>query len=144
MPWSSLKYAVQNNSTTNTKAPTILPRVTGRRLPKRNDFILRLASWSALKPEAAAIAGVAFKNKPLEIKYIFAILCSYPDATNVVIGKKIAKILPITWREDEAIQIARQTSQLQRIPLVKASTNVRLTFVYAVVRPSTPKASWEL
>ena len=75
------------------------------------------------------MSGVCFKNNPLVRKYIFAILCSYPEATNVIIGKNIAKILPITCLEDEAIQIARQTNQLHRIPLVKASNTGNVAFV---------------
>lgn len=107
----------------------MLPRVTGNKLLIKQLFQVKVASWSGVKPEAAAIAGVCFKNNPLVKKYILAILCSYPDATNVMIGKNIANILPITCLEDDAIQIANHTNQLHKIPLVKASTNGRLAFV---------------
>ena len=61
-----------------------------------------------------------------------------------MIGKNIANILPITCLEDEAIQIAKQTNQLHKIPLVNASKNVKLTFMYAVFNDKTPSASCEL
>lgn len=101
----------------------MLPKVTGIKFPKMQVFKFNTESWSAVKPDAATTAGVCFKNKPLVKKYIFAILCSYPEATNVIIGKNIAKILPITCLDDEAIQIARHTNQLHKIPLVNASTS---------------------
>ena len=43
-------------------------------------------------------------------------------------AKNIAKILPITRRELVAIQTARQTSQLHKIPLVNASRKLKVTF----------------
>ena len=61
--------------------------------------------------------------------------------SKVTIGKKIAKILPITCRDAAAIQIAKHTNQLHNIPLVKASTKVRVVFVYAVDKPKTPNSS---
>ena len=58
-----------------------------------------------------------------------------------MIGKKIAKILPITRFEVEAIKIAKQTNQLQRIPLKNASPKVKLIFEKAVCIAVTPTAS---
>ena len=46
-------------------------------------------------------------------KNMFAITWSKPIATKAMIGKKIARILPVTSSAASAIQTARQTSQLQ-------------------------------
>ena len=44
---------------------------------------------------------------------MFAITWSKPIATKAMIGKKIARILPVTSSAASAIHTARQTSQLQ-------------------------------
>jgi hypothetical protein len=49
-----------------------------------------------------------------------------------MMGKKMAKILPMIWREARAIQTARQTSQLQRMPLARASPKLSLTLAKAM------------
>ena len=81
----------------------MFPRVTGIRFAVKIVFIFKVASWSALNPEAATIAAVCFAKMPLVKKNIFAILCSYPDATKVIIGKKIAK--KILLEHDITIEI---------------------------------------
>lgn len=68
--WSSLKYAVQNSNTTKTKAPTILPKVTGNKLLNKQDFNVRCESCSVVKPEAATTAGVCLRiNRLLRSTY---------------------------------------------------------------------------
>ena len=52
-------------------------------------------------------------------------LCSKPDATKSHMGKNIARIFPATSPAPKAIQTARQTSQLQSIPIKKAFSKVR-------------------
>jgi hypothetical protein len=56
---------------------------------------------------------------------MFATECSNPDVINNQIGKKIANILPIAFSAPVAIQTARQTSQLHKIPRQNASIKVK-------------------
>ena len=105
----------------------MLPIVTGSKLCTKNECHESVDNWSAVRPERATTCGTDFIKIPLGMKYIFAILCSYPDATNVAIGNKIAKILPITLFELVAIQTAKQTNQLHKMPRHSASVNDRLT-----------------
>jgi hypothetical protein len=55
-------------------------------------------------------------NKPMGMKYIFAIECSHPDATNAVIGGMIATILSVVVRALKHNQTARHTRALQKTP----------------------------
>ena len=56
----------------------------------------------------------------------------------------MANIFPIIRVEQAAIQTARHTSQLHKIPDVKACKNDKLTFVVAVDSVITPTASLQL
>ena len=79
-------------------------------------------------------------NNPIGIKYIFAIECSNPKATKVIMGKNIANIFPTTSREANAIHTAKQTNQLHNIPLKKASPKPRLDFALAIFSALIPIA----
>ena len=72
------------------------------------------------------------------IKYMFATLCSNPDATKAIMGKKMANIFPIVCLAEKAIHTARQTSQLHPIPLANASRNDKFTFALAILRAVAP------
>ena len=73
------------------------------------------------------------------MKNMLAMLCSNPDATNAVIGKKMAKIFQVTSSEAVLNQTAKHTSQLQAIPRHKASVKERVTFEAAVESAATPR-----
>lgn len=75
---------------------TLLPRVTGSKLPNRNCLMVTSA------PKAI----------PKGIKNIFAILCSPPKAQNERIGGQMAISLPGMLLADVAHQTAKQTNQL--------------------------------
>ena len=51
---------------------------------------------------------------------MLATLCSKPLETKAMMGKKIANILPTISLAAKAIHTAKQTSQLQRMPRIKA------------------------
>jgi len=55
------------------------------------------------------------------MKNMLATLCSKPIATKAEMGKIIASILPVVSLAEFASQTARQTSQLQSMPLMRAS-----------------------
>ena len=57
------------------------------------------------------------------MKYMFAMLCSKPTATNAAIGGTIARIRSVVLRAENVSQTAMQTSALQRIPSARAWTN---------------------
>ena len=58
---------------------------------------------------------------------MFATLCSKPAATNAATGKTTAITLPNTVRALDAIQVARQTMVLARMPEKKIAHHDRLT-----------------
>jgi hypothetical protein len=58
----------------------------------------------------------------MEKMNMLATECSYPAATKIVIGEKISMILAAALSARPAIQIARHTSQLHRIPRATSST----------------------
>ena len=58
--------------------------------------------------------------------------CSNPSATNVLMGQKMARILPATEVDAIVPQTARHTSQLHRTPLKNATPNGREAFVVAI------------
>lgn len=72
------------------------------------------------------------RSIPCGIKNMFATLCSNPSATKVVIGQKIAKILPATEVVAMVPHTARHTSQLHNTPLATATPNGRLALVVAI------------
>src|SRR3989338_7131444 len=93
--------------------PMIFPRVTGNRLLSRNDPVLRLSIFKLPLASTSACcrrAGSFLTASPAGMKYILAIQCSKPRATNAVIGKRIASILSVTERPLKHSQTARQTS----------------------------------
>ena len=75
----------------------------------------------------------ATKNIPNGIKNMFATLCSNPIVTNAIIGNQIAKILPMISSDAHAKYTARQTSQLQPIPLMSATSHDNPTFAAATL-----------
>ena len=62
-----------------------------------------------------------------DMKYMFAMLCSKPKATNADIGNTIARILLVTLRPPVARKIARHTNMLQRIARKNALEKSRFT-----------------
>ena len=63
---------------------------------------------------------------------MFAIECSNPQSTNIITGKNIAAIFPVTDSAEKAIHTAMQTRKLQSTPRIKASPKPMLTFAFAV------------
>ena len=102
----------------------ILPIVTGIRFLNRNEPQLRFARAVATPAGVVPSAGAAavntaawlFRNIANGMKYILAMLCSNPQATNAVTGNTMENILLTPSLVALANQTARQTSQLQRIP----------------------------
>lgn len=78
-------------------------------------------------------------------KYQLAMLCSKPEATNAIIGKKQERIFPVVVSAETANHTAKQTNQLQRIPLQKAmihpegKSNPRSAFASDIDTPTLPK-----
>ena len=62
--------------TTNKKAPTIFPNVTGIKLSIIAEVIFIFASCSAVKLEAAITSTECFIKYPFDKKNIFATQCS--------------------------------------------------------------------
>ena len=119
----------------------ILPSVTGNRFFKMNPEIDRFPRFGMVfKMSFAAVitAGSFFSRSPAGMKYILAIECSNPKATNAVMGNRIAKILSVTDRPLKQRYTAKQTKILQRMPLDMACPNVRLTLLFAIIIASTP------
>ena len=78
------------------------------------------------------------KSIPIGMKYILAILCSNPEATKAIIGKKHEKILPIVFSAEITIHTAKHTSILHNIPLKNASYQVKFTFALAIPTAADP------
>ena len=72
------------------------------------------------------------RSAPCGIKNIFATLCSNPNATNVVMGQKMAKIFPATLVVAIVPHTARHTSQLHRTPLTKATPSGNVALLVAI------------
>ena len=83
--------------------PTIFPKVT-----------------TIIFPIIPDIGTDESSKYPIGIKYQLAILCSKPEVTNAIIGKKQDNIFPVVLSAEIASHTAKQTNQLQRIPLQKA------------------------
>lgn len=66
------------------------------------------------------------------MKYMFAILCSNPAATNAETGKMIATALSTTLRPAIAIHTAMHTSTLHSTPRKNASQNGRAHLAIAI------------
>jgi len=63
---------------------------------------------------------------------MFATLCSNPIATNAEIGNQTPTALPGRSFAADANQIAKQTNQLHKTPLVNAYVKVREVFATAI------------
>jgi hypothetical protein len=66
------------------------------------------------------------------MKYMLAMLCSKPAATNAEIGNTIAITLSVRLRPAIAIHTAMQTSTLQSTPRRNAVQNGSSTFAAAI------------
>ncbi len=93
--------------------PMMFPIVTGMRLFKKNFPSVKLAKSPAL---LVNVGSAHLINNPIGTKYIFAILCSKPAATNAVMGRIIAAIFPPTVLAAKVIQTAKQTRRLHIMP----------------------------
>ena len=65
----------------------MLPMVTGNRFFRRNPEIVRLEK--SVPFSNATMSGLFLSSRPAGMKYMFAIECSNPKATNAVIGKRM-------------------------------------------------------
>ena len=110
---------------TRSVPPTILPAVTA---------IMFFTIGRRETPFCTSSTAPKGKKNQLAME------CSKPIATNAVIGKRIAKILPDTLRAPIASQIARQTSTLHRTQRVNASDRDRATLVWAMFTKVCPTA----
>ena len=86
--------------------PIMFPIVTGSRLP-----IKKLPKLIEVEPRRAAS----------RMKSMFAIQCSKPSVTKAITGNQIPNILAIGSLTVVETHIARQTSQLHPIPIIKAT-----------------------
>src|SRR3972149_6625634 len=120
------RYTMKYTSATISPPPTILPSVTGTRLPTIPATGRSAASTRPGRPWATSRA-------PTEKKYMFATLCSKPAATNAEMGNTMAMILSVTLRPAMAIHTARHTRMLHKIPLKNASQNGREAFATAIL-----------
>jgi len=119
----------------------MFPKVTGIKFLTRKPATVKLPSiidCPAIPWAAARTSSCPFNANPIGMKYMFATLCSKPDATNAVIGKITARILSIVLRPLKASQIARQTRTLQRMPLKNASRKGIFTLALAISRALPP------
>mmetsp|Transcript_2842 Transcript_2842/g.9238 ORF Transcript_2842/g.9238 Transcript_2842/m.9238 type:complete len:243 (-) Transcript_2842:186-914(-) len=63
---------------------------------------------------------------------MFAIECSKPNATNAVMGQKMARIFPAVDVDAIVPHTAKHTSQLQRTPLKNETANGSVAFIVAM------------
>src|SRR3989338_11408027 len=68
----------------------------------------------------------------MRMKYMLAILCSKPAATNAETGKTIASTLSTTLRPASAIHNARHTRMLHSTPLKNADQKESAHFAAAI------------
>lgn len=76
------------------------------------------------------VSPALIKPNPYGIKNILATECSNPIATKEEMGTKMPKIFPGSVLEAVAIQIARHTSQLAKIPRVNACRDTIIQILY--------------
>src|SRR5208282_6381782 len=81
---------------------------------------------------------VSVNSQAKDRKYMLATECSKPAATNAEIGRIRPMILSVTERPAAAIQTARQTSKLHRMPLKKSVVREGEIFPTAVVSIAKP------
>ena len=72
--------------------PITLPIVTGRRFPRRKALQLRACACRPRSCAAMKAGSRPAMSKPSGTKYMFAIECSKPAATNALIGGTMARI----------------------------------------------------
>ncbi len=92
--------------------------MTGTKFLRMN--VVQVNSDSSRPAARANVGSNCLIINPIGMKYMLAMLCSNPAATNAVIGKMIAAILSTVLRALKVSQTARQTRVLQRIPRVRA------------------------
>ncbi|AJR05443.1 hypothetical protein H744_1c0418 [Photobacterium gaetbulicola Gung47] len=109
---------------TITLPPTRLPKITGIKLPTKPSSVTESATSTVPESLSSMASGM---------KYILAILCSKPAATNAEIGNTIATALSITLRPANAIQTAMHTSTLHNKPRKKAVQNGNSHFAAAIL-----------
>lgn len=73
---------------------------------------------------------------------MFATTCSKPELMNAVIAAKMSRIFATSFSTRAAIQIARQTSRLQRMPRVKSSTGPSAAFAASMPASISPAAAF--
>ena len=128
-------------SATRITPPMIFPRVTGMRFLIKKFLTVRLLNNTSLSVKivvADNTVGLFFSKIPSGIKYILAIECSKPQATNALTGNTMANILSTTFLPEKQSQTARHTRALQSIPLTNASIKPKLTFALAIKTALAP------
>src|SRR5574337_573947 len=82
--------------------PMMLPMVTGNRFFIKKAVHVRLAKSAgdfSIRVQKSAEAKSLIKS-PIGMKYMFAILCSNPAATNAVIGNRMDRTLSVVLRAE--------------------------------------------
>src|SRR3990172_5820262 len=80
----------------------------------------------------------ALMNSPAGMKYILAMLCSNPAATNAEMGGMMARIRSVVVRALKVSQTARHTRALHRIPSATAGMNDNPDLAFAVASAAAP------
>ena len=89
----------------------MLPRVTGTRFLRKKLGQVRAGKSAAVLPIAAQndAGAPVLMSRPIGMKYILAILCSNPAATNAATGGIMARMRSVVVRALKVSQTARQT-----------------------------------
>lgn len=107
-------------SATHTAPPTILPNVTGSKLPSSSPPTVTGAP-NAMPCEVDGYACKhAFQKRTMGIKNMLATLCSSPIDTNADTGSRHATNLPQNDDVATACHSAMHTNQLQSMPRTNA------------------------
>src|SRR5690242_10888805 len=133
----------QYTAATMIDPPMIFPMVTGKRLPPIKLVQVKSGKSAAVFPMLFqnASGAPALMNRPMGLKYIFAMQCSKPAAANAAIGITTVMTRSMLVRALKHIHTAMQTSALHMIPSVSAGRNSREVLADAVlsaVSPTTP------
>ena len=117
----------------------MLPMVTGNRFENQNARQVNRSRFGIDSATDAVKAGSnIFIASAYGMKYILAMLCSKPAATNAVIGKIIAAILSSVLRALKVNQTARHTNPLQRMPSATACKKSRSDLAAPIRNAVTP------
>src|SRR5258706_8042113 len=118
----------------------MLPSVTGARLfnKKRDHVMPRYVSAVVFVARQNASCANSRSNSPTGTKYMLAMLCSKPIATNAATGGTMAITLSVTDRADIDSHTARHTSALARMPETNAAGMARWVLVVAMSRARRP------